>query len=379
MTHLLQKFSLTQPTVCLRSKRVLVIKTTQLGDLVISLPMAAALKQHEPECVVIWLTNPATVELARCCPDIDEAYGEPATPEELRSLLVALRVDIVVHAHSSKKIIQAAHEAGIPVRIGAIRRAYNWRWCTHLVASTASLFDVNKRLIDLQYLRPLGIVIDDLDAVPGLVHLAPPRLRADAPLHPRKFAQGRHSIILSPALVTAKRHQWPLDSYGRLIGAMDATRFHWFICGSADDRAALAPLIARHANDNNVTDMVGRFALPEFMGFVACCDGLIAGSTGPLHLAAALGVRSLGLYQSRKKDIGRWRPVGPQASVIHSQVACRGERKGQAGDGAPCPCIVAIGVDQVARQVSGWFEGALQQHGLQQHGLQQLGPGRRAG
>jgi heptosyltransferase-3 len=358
MTPLLEKFSLTQPTISLRSKRILVVKTTQLGDLVISLPMAAALKQRDPHCVVILLTNPTTIDVARRCPDVDEVCGEPVTAEALRSLLVSLHVDIVIHAHSAKKIAQAAYDAGIPMRIGPIRRAYNWRFCTHLVTSMKSLFGVNKRLIDLQYLRPLGIVIDDLRAVPELVHLSPPRMKQDSPLHPHKFAQGRHSIILSPALVTAKSHQWPLESYSRLIRSLDATRFHWFICGTADDRKSLAPLIARHAHDTNVTDMVGRFALPEFMGFIACCDGLIAGSTGPLHLAAALGVRSLGLFQSRKKDIGRWRPVGRNATVLHSEVPCRGERKGKAGDGAPCPCIVAIGVDQVAQQVLGWFEGA---------------------
>ena len=357
MTRLLEKFSFTQSAVCLQSKRILVIKTTQLGDLVISLPMAAALKQHDAQCVVIFLTNPTTVEVARCCPDIDDVYGEPETAEALRALLVSLQVDIVIHAHGSPKIIQVAHEAGIPVRIGAIRRAYNWRWCTHLVASMNSLFDVNKRLVDLQYLRPLGIVIDDLRAVPGLVHLDAPRLAPDSPFHPHKFARGRHSIILSPALVTAKRHQWPLEYYSGLIGGMDATRFHWFICGGAGDRAALAPLVARHANDHNVTDMVGRLELPEFMGLIACCDGLIAGSTGPLHLAAALGVRSLGLFQSRKKDIGRWHPVGRDVTVLHSQVACRGERGTGASKGEPCPCIVAIGVEQVARQVLGWFEG----------------------
>jgi heptosyltransferase-3 len=355
MTSFLEKLSLTQPVVCLRSKRILVIKTSQLGDLVISLPMAAALKRRDPQCVVIFLTNPTTINVARCCPDIDEVYGEPATVEALRALLVSLRIDIVVHSHSETWIAQAAHDAGIPMRIGSIRRPYNWRWCTHLVTSMGSLFNVNKRLIDLQYLRPLGIVIDDLREVSALIHLVPPPLDTESPLHPHKFAQGRHSIILSPALVTAKRHQWPLDSYSRLIRSLDPARFHWFICGTAGDRAALSPLIDRHANDNNVTDMLGRFSLPEFTGFIACCDGLIAGSTGPLHVAAALGVRTLGLFQSRKKDIGRWRQVGGDATVLHSQVACEGERKSEAGDSAPCPCIVAIGADQVAQQVSRWF------------------------
>lgn len=360
MTRLLEKFWLTQPTVSLRSKRILVIKTTQLGDLVISLPMAAALKQRDPECVVILLTNQATIDVARCCPDVDEVYSEPESSEALRSLLASLHVDIVIHAHSSRKIAQAAHDAGIPVRIGAIRRPYNWRLCTRLLVSTRSLFAVNKRLVDLQYLRPLGIAIDDLREVAGLVRLAPPRMKEDSPHHPRRFAQGRHSIILSPALVTAKRHQWPLESYSGLIRSMDATRFHWFICGTANDRKALAPLTSRHANGDNVTDMVGRFALPEFMGFIACCDGLIAGSTGSLHLAAALGVRSLGLFQSRQHDIARWRPVGRDATVIHSEVRCRGEQRGLGrGDpAAPCPCIAAIGADRVAQQVLGWFEGA---------------------
>jgi heptosyltransferase-3 len=354
MTDLLEKFSLVRPKMSLRSKRILLVKTTQLGDLVISLPMAAALKQRDPQCVVILLTNRKTVDVARFCLDVDEVYGEPETAEEMQALLVSLHVDIVIHAHSSQAIAQATRAAGIPVRIGAITRFYNWRLCTHLMASAGSLFGRNKRLIDLQYLRPLGIAIDDLRDVRKLYHLAPPQIDQRSPLYPGNFAQERHTIILSPALITARRHQWPLESYSALIRRLDATRFHWFICGAAEDRKTLDPLLARHAHDSNVTNMVGKLSLTEFMSFITCCDGLVAGSTGPLHLAAALGIRSLGLFQSRKKDIQRWHPVGRAATIIHSNVHCRGERKGD--QSALCPCIVAIEADRVAQQVSAWFE-----------------------
>jgi heptosyltransferase-3 len=356
MTHLLEHFCCTRRNVSLRSKRVLVVKTTQLGDLVISLPMAGALKRRDPQCVVILLTNRKTIDVARCCLDVDEVYSEPETAEELQALLMTLHIDIVIHAHSSRTMAEAARAAAIPVRIGTVRHCYNWRSCTHLVASIGSLFDLNKRLIDLQYLRPLGIAIDDLRDVLNLYHLAPPRFDERSALHPGNFAQQRRTIILSPALITARRHQWPLESYTCLIRRLDTTRFHWFICGAAEDRNALDALIARHAHDKNVTNMVGQLSLSEFMSFISCCDGLVAGSTGPLHLAAALGIRALGLFQSRKKDILRWHPVGPEATIIHSDVHCRGERKGD--QSALCPCIVAIGADRVAQQVLGWFDSA---------------------
>jgi ADP-heptose:LPS heptosyltransferase len=338
-------------------KRVLVAKTTHLGDLVISLPMATALKQRDPGCTVIFLTNPCTVDVARSCPDIDEVYGEPSTEEELVDLLASLRVDIFIQVNNSRRNARAAHRAAIPIRIGSLFHAHNFALCTHLVAISRSFSRINKRMLDLQYLLPLGIKIDDPQEVAGMARIELPsgHLFKD----PDHFAQGRRTIVLSPALVTAQAHQWPLESYSRLIHQLDARKYHWFICGTPSDREQLLPLIEQHSSEFNVTDLVGRLTLTEFMSFISRCDGLVGGSTGPVHLAAALGLHTLGIFQSRPTDIARWRPIGRSASIIHSNVRCRGERKGAAGARhTRCPCIVAIDPDRVARQVLAWFEGA---------------------
>jgi ADP-heptose:LPS heptosyltransferase len=336
-------------------KRVLVAKTTHMGDLVISLPMAAALKQRDPDCTVIFLTNPCTVDIARCCPSVDEVIGEPSTEEELVELLASIQADIFIQVNNSKRNARAAHRAGIPIRIGSLFHAHNFATCTHLVAISRSYSRINKRMLDLQYLLPLGIKVDDPQVVAGMARIEPPstRLAKD----PDQFAQGRRKIILSPALVTAQAHQWPFESYSRLIRRLDSQQFQWFICGTASDREQLLPLIEQHASEFNVTDLVGRLTLTEFMSFVSRCDGLVAGSTGPLHLAAALGLHTLGIFQSRPTDIARWRPIGRSATIIHSEVRCRGERKGAADTRQlRCPCIVAIDPERVARQVLSWFE-----------------------
>jgi heptosyltransferase-3 len=340
-------------------RRVLLVKTTQLGDLVISLPMASALKKRDPHCTVILLTNHRTADVARCCPDVDEVYGEPETAGELLALLKSLCVDVYIQLNPSQYLAKTAYDAGIPIRIGSLFRSYNWRLCTHLVALSSSLAGLNKRLLDLQYLAPLGIRVDDLQVVRDSYRLTPPTLVASRfSSDPQQFAEGRRTIVLSPTLITAKAHQWPLASYSRLIRSLDVDQFHWFVCGTAEDRQALQPLLDSHSKETNVTDLVGKLTLLEFTSFIAGCDGLIAGSTGPIHLAAALGVNTLGLFQSRKVDIQRWHPVGRSAAVIHSNVHCKGERRNAYDSPIPCPCIGAIDTRDVACRVLGWFETA---------------------
>lgn len=101
------RFSAWRP-IALPLRRVLVAKTTHLGDLVISLPMATALKQRDPGCTVVFLTNSKTVDVASSCPDIDEVHAAPDSPEELLSLLISLRVDIFIQVNNSRSISAAA-------------------------------------------------------------------------------------------------------------------------------------------------------------------------------------------------------------------------------------------------------------------------------
>ena len=339
-------------------KRIVLAKTTQLGDLVICLPMAAALKKRDPDCTVILMTNIKTVDVGRYCSDVDEVVAEPGSTAELLVLLKELKADIFIQLSKSRAMSEAAREAGIPIRIGSAFRFYNWWLCTHLVAVSGTLSGLNKRLLDLRHLLPLGIRVDDLQRVQSLYHLAPPALPGNMSASiPGQLAQGRKTIILSPSLITAKAHQWPLEFYSQLIRSLDPARFHWFICGVPDDRQDLLPLLERHAGESNVTDMVGALPMAEFISFISGCDGLIAGSTGPLHLAAALGIHTLGLFQSRKADIARWQPVGSSASILHSDVRCLGERRSADGKHAiACPCIIAIEPDSVARRVLSWFD-----------------------
>jgi ADP-heptose:LPS heptosyltransferase len=75
------------------------------------------------------------------------------------------------------------------------------------------------------------------------------------------------------------------------------------------------------ANSNlikdGVIDLTGKLSLKQLIALIAQCDGLVAASTGPLHIASQLDKPVVGLYSPmRPIHAGRWAPIGKNAHVI---------------------------------------------------------------
>ena len=81
-------------------------------------------------------------------------------------------------------------------------------------------------------------------------------------------------------------------------------------------------------------------------------DALVAASTGPLHIAAALGKRAIGIYPPIKPmHPGRWAPVGENADylVLNKVCAdCRKEKK--------CHCMEEIKPKVILQKMEEYFE-----------------------
>jgi ADP-heptose:LPS heptosyltransferase len=87
-----------------------------------------------------------------------------------------------------------------------------------------------------------------------------------------------------------------------------------------------------------LTDLTGRLSLGQLMSFLSRADGLVAASTGPLHLAAAVGINAMGIYPPiRPMHPGRWAPIGPKAKVFVKEGECEDCR--QSGN---CHCMREI-------------------------------------
>jgi ADP-heptose:LPS heptosyltransferase len=122
----------------------------------------------------------------------------------------------------------------------------------------------------------------------------------------------RPFIILHPGS-GGSSIDWPLMNFINLIKLLNQWRqYDVGVTGVEAEKEFLAPLYQAGVK---FVDLVGTFDLNELAVFLRKTDLFISNSTGPLHLAVAMGTRVLGFYpNSPGVGPGRWGPIGYPAS-----------------------------------------------------------------
>ncbi|UOQ98796.1 glycosyltransferase family 9 protein [Hymenobacter sp. 5317J-9] len=331
-------------------------RTDAIGDVVLTLPVAGQLKQLFPGCRVVLIGRTYTAPVAAACPWVDDFLNldelvKLSEPEQVVALQRQAAAAII-HVFPNKLLARLAQKANIPVRIGTRNRWRHWLTCNRLVALSRRHSPLHEAQLNLQLLQPLGFI--GPSPLPEVAKLV--RLQATEPLAPalQQLLQQRHpgqlNVILHPRSRGSAR-EWGLDNFGQLAQLLHRAGHRVFITGTAAEGQELADWLQQNAAFL-AADLTGQLGLSQFLAFIAAADGLVAGSTGPLHLAAALGRHALGLYPPiRPMHPGRWGPLGPHAGfMVFDKPNCQDCR----AQPAACTCIRAIEPAAVAAQVAAW-------------------------
>ena len=120
-------------------KRIIISRTDNLGDVILTLPMAGILKQEMPGCYIIFLGKAYTRPLIDACKfvdqflDVENLSSIPVRQAGSISSFIALKADVILHVFPVKEIQKLAKLAKIPVRIGTSHRWYSWIYCNKLI------------------------------------------------------------------------------------------------------------------------------------------------------------------------------------------------------------------------------------------------------
>ena len=338
-------------------KTFLLSRTDAIGDVVLTLPLVGRLRQLFPGCRVLLLGRTYTAAVAAACPALDgfvsadELLALP--PADQIATLRAVRADYIFHVFPSRQLAWLARQAGIRHRVGTRSRWFHWLTCNELVPLSRRNSPLHEAQLNLALLRGLEKTPTEtpLAAVAGLLRLRPTETLA--PVWQTLLAArrpGQLNVILHPRSRGSAR-EWGLPHFGTLARLLHEAGHRVFVSGTAAEGEELADWLHEHAAFL-AADLTGQLSLPQFLAFIAAADGLVAGSTGPLHLAAALGRHALGLYPPiRPMHPGRWAPLGPHADyLVFDKPNCADCR----AQPAACACIKALAPALVAAWVLGW-------------------------
>jgi heptosyltransferase-3 len=339
-------------------KTFIISRTDAIGDVVLTLPVAGVLRSLYPLARILFLGRSYTQEIIKACEHIDEFLNW----DELKSLpdaessriLTATGADVIIHVLPNPRIASLANRAGIKLRIGTTNRLYHWFTCNRLVKLSRKNSPYHEAQLNLKLLTPLGAkplyTQSEIAGLYGLSRLPALPSSAAALLDPAKF-----NLILHPKSRGHGR-EWGLENFMRLIELLPRDRFKLFVSGSAEEGKLVRAMLDDYPF---VTDLTGKLTLPQFMSFIAAADGLLASGTGPLHLAAALGIHALGIFPPiRPVHPGRWAPIGVRAKYFVMEKDCEACRKT-----ADCACIRNVAAAEVSTYLLGLQKARVAQAG----------------
>lgn len=269
--------------------RFLISRLSALGDVVCSLPAAAALKAGFEDAHVTWVVDRRFAGIVQCCKFVDEVVvaspglNPKSWPKPDGHFQAALD-------------LQGLFKSGIVVgRAKAAKKVgYHWQregaWLfSHAVLPDPSSYHIVDQYVDVA--RAVGGKADRAEF--GLEAHLDDRGTVQQKLL-EKGIQGRFVAINAGAGWVTKR--WPAASYAELVDRLALEGLQAVLIGgkaSADREAADAVISAAKSKP---VDMLGQTSVKELVALIAMSEVHIGGDTGSTHIAAALGKPAVGLY-----------------------------------------------------------------------------------
>ncbi|EKO3486913.1 glycosyltransferase family 9 protein [Vibrio fluvialis] len=299
-------------------KKLLVIRNDKIGDFMLAWPSFAMLKASLPECHITALVPRYTAPLAELCPWIDAVMIDPTEKAEKsaqHSLIADIksqRFDASINLFSTTYNALLVWKAGIRYRLAPATKLaqvfYNKRIKQKRSQSAKPEYEYNLDLIRA-FLQDIG---------QRVVEPHPPYLAFDQQtlaLQRDKLADSlgldsRLPWVLVHAGSGGSANNLTLEQYAELILGLEGHHQVVLTAGPGEEAQAssLKTLIEQRGGQAALYD--NNDGLVDFTRSIACAQLFIAGSTGPLHIAAALDVPTIGFFPAKRSATPlRWRPL----------------------------------------------------------------------
>jgi heptosyltransferase-2 len=308
-----------------KPRRILIVRTDRIGDVVLTTPLIRALRRSFPDVYLaalvrpytrdVLLHNPHLNDLLVDDPDHDHA-GRAGFWKQVRTLR-SHQFDTALLLLPTERLAWMLFLAGIRRRVGVGTRLYQVLTFMRSVSRHKYVPLRHEADYCLDLGRAIGAADDGLRAEVFVTEEE--RRRAWVILEQRGVTAGPEGKMRLIGVHPGHGHSapnWHPERYAELAaGLLGEPDVRVVLTGGEGDRRLVEPF--RSLDPSRVVDLVGTLNVRELVGVISRLDVLVSASTGPMHIAAGLGIPTVSLFCPLTACSPKlWGPLGNTSEVI---------------------------------------------------------------
>jgi heptosyltransferase-2 len=333
-----------------RIKRILVIQTAFIGDVILTMPLLQVLKDFFVDAAIDIVVVPRSAEVCLTHASLNNvvAYDKRGRDRGVRGFIrmaANLRkreYDLALVPHRSLRSALLALCAGIPLRIGfakgAGRLLFNKR-----IPYDDSLHEIER---NLSLLRAIGIAPPGRE-LPQIVPGSEAEAEVDGLMTGTGWRRKQAMVAVAPGTVWNTK-RWLKERFAELAGMFAEEGFRVVLVGGPEDEE-LCEQIRRASGSDMVVSAAGKLSLLGSAELIRRCDLVVSNDSAPLHLSVGVGTPVVAIFGATVPEFG-FAPYGPHDAVVEVRgLSCR---PCSIHGGAECPigtfdCMKGISAERV--------------------------------
>jgi heptosyltransferase-2 len=307
-------------------KRILIVRTDRVGDVLLSTPVIKALRDSYPTSFIAIVVSPYAKDIVEGNPYLDEIiiYDKEGKHKSWqRSLKFALnlkkkRFDLAIILHPTNRVHLVTFFAGIPRRIG-----YNRKMgflLTDRLKHTKQLGEKHESEYALDLIRHLGV--EPQDKFP-FMPIKPESEKWTEELFQHEGINKSDKLLAIHPGASCPSKVWPNERFAEVADKLVQNYGFKVLLVAGPKDILLAQNVIKNMH-HVALNLAGRTSVSQLASILKKCQLFISNDSGPVHIAVSVGTPVISIFGRNQKGLSplRWGPLGKKDKVLHKEVGC---------------------------------------------------------
>jgi heptosyltransferase-2 len=308
----------------MKTDSILIFAPSWIGDSVMSLGAMRAVRKAHPKARLVALTRPWVQELYAGCDVFDDTilYDPHGADRGISGFLRAARrvrlegFDVSILFPNAFRAAFLIHVAGIPERWGYATEKRGM-FLTRCVPPAPRPFGRHQAHFYLDLIGGLGLDLVEPDLS---LQATEPMRRAGGALLEREGYKGGPLVGVHPGATNSRAKVWQASRYAEVASKLAERLDGQVVILGGITEGILAEEVRAGLPKERVLMLQGKTSLGELMGVLSELSVFLTNDSGPMHLAAALGVPTVAVFGPT--DYRETGPYSSMARVVREPVEC---------------------------------------------------------